>query len=133
MVCFHSSLPTSKYMARPVSDKVQQVLLLLLLSIFFYYFLSSFHYFLSLFYTRRRPWVESACVFNCSLCQCRRIGEYISLELFYFVSLTSSCSLIPESNTDEEGSALAASASVRRELASCCCIPSTSCGRCVSS
>ena len=25
---------------------------------------------------------------------CRRTGEYISLELFYFVSLTSSCSLI---------------------------------------
>ena len=26
---------------------------------------------------------------------CRLIGEYISLELFYFVSFTSSCSLIP--------------------------------------
>ena len=26
---------------------------------------------------------------------CRRISEYISLELFYFVNLTSSCSLIP--------------------------------------
>ena len=26
---------------------------------------------------------------------CGRIGECISLELFYFVSLTSSCSLIP--------------------------------------
>ena len=25
----------------------------------------------------------------------RRIGEYISLNLFYFVNLTSSCSLIP--------------------------------------
>ena len=25
----------------------------------------------------------------------RRIGEYISLDLFYFVNLTSSCSLIP--------------------------------------
>ena len=25
----------------------------------------------------------------------RRIGEYISLELFYFVNLTSSCSFIP--------------------------------------
>ena len=30
--------------------------------------------------------------FNCSLFRC--IGEYISLELFYFVILTSSCSLI---------------------------------------
>ena len=111
-------------MARPVLDKVQQVLLLLLFSISFCYFLSSFHYFLSLFYTRRRPWVESACVFNCSLCQCRRIGEYISLELFYFVSLASSCSLIPESNTDEEGfgvSSVSFSSVVR--LASCCCIP----------
>ena len=26
---------------------------------------------------------------------CRRVGEYISLELFCFVDLTSSCSLIP--------------------------------------
>ena len=26
---------------------------------------------------------------------CRRIGEYSSLELSYFVNLTSSCSLIP--------------------------------------
>ena len=26
---------------------------------------------------------------------CRCIGEYISLELFYFVNLTSSCSFIP--------------------------------------
>ena len=26
---------------------------------------------------------------------CPRIGEYISLELFYFVNLISSCSLIP--------------------------------------
>ena len=32
-------------------------------------------------------------VFNCSLC-CHR-GEYISLELFYFVNLTSTWSLIP--------------------------------------
>ena len=38
---------------------------------------------LSLFYTRRRPWVESASVFNCSFCH--HIGEYIPLELFYFV------------------------------------------------
>ena len=31
--------------------------------------------------TRRRVCVESACVFNCSLCVRRRIGEYISLEI----------------------------------------------------
>ena len=29
---------------------------------------------------------------------CRRIGEYISLELFCFVNLTSSCSFIPLGN-----------------------------------
>ena len=42
--------------------------------------------------TRRRQ-VSKALVFYISLC--RRIGEYISLELFCFVSLTSSCLLIP--------------------------------------
>ena len=65
---------------------------------FFYYFL---------FYTRWRLCVESTNVFNCSLCvimifpmcfqlffMCHHIGEYISLELFCFVILTSSCSLI---------------------------------------
>ena len=30
-----------------------------------------------------------------SIFMCRRISQYISLDLFYFVSLTSSCSLIP--------------------------------------
>ena len=33
-------------------------------------------------------------VFHCFLVFCR-IGEYISLDLFYFVNLTGSCSLIP--------------------------------------
>ena len=33
-----------------------------------------------------------------------RLGEYISLELFYFVTLTSNCSLIPwKGEADEEG------------------------------
>ena len=32
------------------------------------------------------------------LCVCRRVGEYVSLELFCFVSLTSSCSLISWKN-----------------------------------
>ena len=45
------------------------------LTLFYFKFLSVFffisfffYYFLSLFYTRQRPRVESTCVFNCSLC-----------------------------------------------------------------
>ena len=34
---------------------------------------------------------------------CRRIGEYISLELFYFVKITSSCSRIPSKSSCLEG------------------------------
>ena len=42
-------------------------------------------------YTRRRPVLSKALVSYCFLVF-RRVGEYISLDLFYFVDLTSSCS-----------------------------------------
>ena len=38
--------------------------------------------------------LSKAFVFHCVFAFCR-IGEYISPDLFYFVDLTSSCSLIP--------------------------------------
>ena len=46
------------------------------------------------FYTRRRHFLSKALVYYCFLVF-RRIGEYISLDLFCFVSLTSSCLFIP--------------------------------------
>ena len=48
--------------------------------------------------------LSKALVFNQLLLVFRRIGKYISLELFFFVTLTSSCSLIPwQGEADEEG------------------------------
>ena len=47
--------------------------------------------------TPDEDYASKALVFLIVLYQfmCRRLGEYISLELFHFVSLISSCSLIP--------------------------------------
>ena len=59
---------------------------------------SSFIIFWLSSYTRRSFSVESACVFNCSLSFVVSIGESISLQLFYIVSLTSGSSLIPDDN-----------------------------------
>ena len=50
--------------------------------------------------TRRRPSVESTRVFH-FLYVCG-IGEYISLDLFCFVNLTSSCSLIPNATVEKD-------------------------------
>ena len=46
--------------------------------------------------TRRRPKVKMLVFFI--LCVCCCVGEYVSLRLFSFVSLTSSCSLISWKN-----------------------------------
>ena len=64
------------------------------LSVFFFasFF---FYYYLSIFFTPDEDnFLSKALVFHCFIVF-RHIGEYISLDLFYFVNLTSSCSLIP--------------------------------------
>ena len=59
------------------------------------FFASFFFCCLSIFLHRRRQFLSRALVFDCFLVL-RRIGEYISLHLFYFGNLSSSCSLIPK-------------------------------------
>jgi len=61
------------------------------LSIFFTSFF--FHYFLSLFLHSTKT-LSKALVFNCSWCFSSYRWVHFSTELFYFVNLTSSCSLI---------------------------------------
>ena len=46
-------------------------------------------------YTRRRQRLSKVLVYYCFLVF-RRVGDYISPDLFNFVNLTSSCSLIPQ-------------------------------------
>ena len=52
-------------------------------------------------YIRRRQFLSEALV-CCYFLVFRRIGENISLDIFYFVNLTRSCSLIPETNKKQQ-------------------------------
>ena len=68
--------------------------------------------------------LSKALVYCCFLVF-RRIGEYISLEMFYFVSLTSICSLIPPKTTTtvnkSSGHSFSFSFFLPFSLCCCCC------------
>ena len=85
--------------------KIEEILMYVyILNLFFFFFFTSAPYCLLLCFllfvvylsscTRRRHILSKALVSYCFLVF-RRTGEYISLDLFYFVKLSSSCSLIP--------------------------------------
>ena len=83
-----------------VRRQLEEKFLFVIIIIIFFKYLSSdrrqnfFWFFLCILLHLTIFFLSKGLVFPCFLVF-RRLGEYISLELFYFVSLTSGCSLIP--------------------------------------